>query len=132
MEIGACLLDSNIVIDYIGNQLPEDVVRQIDEGIEAGSCKLSVINEIEVLGFHPEDPAEFVPFEEFVDAVMTLPLDAAVVRQTIFIRRTYKVKLPDAIIAATALIHDLNLLSRNESDFKKIPGLRLLNPHSNV
>jgi len=39
-----------------------------------------------------------------------------------------KIKLPDAVIAATALVHGLELISRNESDFKKIPGLAVVNP----
>jgi predicted nucleic acid-binding protein len=36
----------------------------------------------------------------------------------------------DAIIAATALVHDLSLVTRNEEDFKDIPGLRLVKPFS--
>jgi len=39
------------------------------------------------------------------------------------------VKLPDAIIAATALVHGLPLLTRNTTDFSALPGLTLLNPH---
>lgn len=48
--------------------------------------------------------------------------------QTILIRRQYKIKLPDAIIAATALVHNLILVTRNTSDFKNIPELQLINP----
>ncbi|MEK7257684.1 MAG: PIN domain-containing protein [Bacteroidota bacterium] len=45
------------------------------------------------------------------------------------IRRQFKsIKLPDAIIAATALTHQLTLLTRNVSDFSKIPGLTVVNP----
>jgi predicted nucleic acid-binding protein len=39
-----------------------------------------------------------------------------------------KKKLPDAIIAATALVYDLTLLSRNSSDFSGINGLKIINP----
>jgi len=36
--------------------------------------------------------------------------------------------LPDAIIAATALVSNLALTTRNVSDFKNIPGLKIINP----
>lgn len=41
-------------------------------------------------------------------------------------RRKYKTKLPDAIIAATALVHNLTIISRNTADFKNIEGLKVL------
>jgi predicted nucleic acid-binding protein len=37
-------------------------------------------------------------------------------------------KLPDAIIAATALVYDLTLITRNTSDFKNMEGLKVINP----
>ena len=40
-----------------------------------------------------------------------------------------KIKLPAAIIAATAKIHDLILISENTSDFNNIPGLKMINPN---
>ena len=43
----------------------------------------------------------------------------------------HTIKLPDAIIAATALVYDLTLISRNVSDFKNIEGLKVLNPFTN-
>jgi len=41
----------------------------------------------------------------------------------------YKIKLPDAIIAATAIVYDLILVTRNISDFKNIDGLHVVDPH---
>ena len=57
-----------------------------------------------------------------------LPLDRVVSDKTIEIRKNHKIKLPDAIIAATALVHNFNLATRNIKDFKKIDGLELVNP----
>ena len=48
--------------------------------------------------------------------------------KTADIRKKQKIKLPDAIIAATALVYELSLVSRNVSDFKNIDGLQLINP----
>lgn len=51
-----------------------------------------------------------------------------VVEKTIELRRLYKVKLPDAIIAATAIVFELTLISRNDKDFIQIPELKYINP----
>ena len=66
---------------------------------------------------------------EFIAAHTELPLDEPVIQQTILLRQQHRIKLPDAIIAATALAHNLPLLTRNTSDFSAVPGLYVLNPH---
>ncbi|MBC8151558.1 MAG: PIN domain-containing protein [Bacteroidetes bacterium] len=59
-----------------------------------------------------------------------IPLaDALIIERTILIRREAKIKLPDAVIAATALVRGLTVVSRNEKDFSRIAGLTYLNPH---
>ena len=55
-------------------------------------------------------------------------IDNDIVNKTIEIRKNIKIALPDAIIAATALVYDFTLLSRNAKDFKNIPELKLQNP----
>ena len=49
-------------------------------------------------------------------------------KQTILIRKSNKIKLPDAIIAATAIVYNLTLVTRNIDDFKNISGLKIFNP----
>jgi predicted nucleic acid-binding protein len=44
--------------------------------------------------------------------------------------KNHKTKLPDAIIAATALVYDLVVVSRNVADFKNIKGIQVIDPHS--
>ena len=44
------------------------------------------------------------------------------------IRRTTGVRLPDALIAATAIEHELPLMTRNKKDYERIPKLRLRKP----
>lgn len=41
------------------------------------------------------------------------------------IRREVGIRLPDALIAATALVHGLSVDTRNVADFRRVPGLRL-------
>ena len=55
-----------------------------------------------------------------------LELEQPVKLKTAEIRKAHKLKLPDAIIAATAIVYDLTLISRNVSDFKNINGLKIM------
>lgn len=61
---------------------------------------------------------------------MALSLDESLTTQAIQLPRQHKkLKLGDAIIAATALIYDLALLTRNTVDFNNIQGLQVIDPH---
>ena len=66
---------------------------------------------------------------DFIAEAEQMPLDEVIIQQTIRLRQQHRIKLPDAIIAATALVHGLPLLTRNVSDFRAIAGLAILNPH---
>jgi predicted nucleic acid-binding protein len=57
-----------------------------------------------------------------------ISLSSTVVQQTITLRTLYSIKLPDAVIAATALTCDLKLMTRNLIDFERVAGLRVVNP----
>ena len=57
-------------------------------------------------------------------------ITADIIAQTIALRVQHKIKTPDAIIAATALVYDLELITRNLSDFRAIQGLKLIDPHN--
>lgn len=58
-----------------------------------------------------------------------LPLDEPVVQQTMLLRQQRRIKLPDAIIAATALAHGLPFVTRNASDSQDIARM-IINPHA--
>jgi predicted nucleic acid-binding protein len=60
--------------------------------------------------------------------MVELELNEAVIRRAIALRQQRKMSLADAVIAASALAHDLPLVTRNVDDFKHIAGLRLINP----
>lgn len=67
--------------------------------------------------------------ENLINDVEIIGLTAAVAYRIITIRKANKIKLPDDIIAATALIHGLTIITRNIVDFKGINGIKVLNPH---
>ena len=119
------LLDTNTVLDYMGNKLPVNAKNELAKIIDE-EINLSVINKIELLGFAKVDR----DLIDFVSYSNIYQLDEDITELTIEVRKKYRIKLPDAIIAATALHHDLILFTNNTSDFDKIKGIKLLNPYS--
>ncbi|MBK7939786.1 MAG: type II toxin-antitoxin system VapC family toxin [Lewinellaceae bacterium] len=122
------LIDSNAVIDYLSGKLPPNGMTFMD-GIVNEVPKVSVITKIEVLGYNAP-PTAYQLLADFMNDSDILELAEPVVNQTIDLRKQYKIKLPDAIIAATALVHGFELVSRNTSDLKNISGLTVIDPHS--
>lgn len=124
------LLDSNTVIYLCNGGLPEKAVDFLRIEVPKGVF-LSVISEIELLGFNSPTEQEAQVVESFIDGVSVIELTRPIVLKTIEVRKTTrKIQLPDAIIAATALVYDLTLVSRNDGDFKRVPGLKYLNPYT--
>ena len=72
---------------------------------------------------------ERVKFQEFINAAIVHELSDDIVDGTIEIRKHHKTKLPDAVIAATALVNKLTIITRNTKDFIRIEGLEMLNPY---
>jgi predicted nucleic acid-binding protein len=126
MEQFQYLIDSNAVIDYLGNKFPEEGMNFMNKVIDNVPI-VSVITKIEVLGF--EISAEnYKLLSDFMSDAIVLDLSDNVVDECINLRKKNKVRIPDAIIAATAIVNNFVLISRNVSDFKKISGLKMINP----
>lgn len=90
---------------------------------------VSVITKIEVLGFNaPEEHSQLLV--NFMNDATVLDLTSNVVDASIDVRKKHKTKLPDTIIAATALVHGLVLITRNKADFKNISGLQSIDPYN--
>lgn len=122
------LADTNAGIDFLNGKLPVANAAWVQQLLDEQRLILSVIVRIELLSWSGS-PADMQPVEEFIAASLVLPLDESVTQQTIRLRQQHRIKLPDAIIAATALVHSLPLLTRNVSDFRAIAGLVVVNPH---
>ena len=127
MEQPQYLMDTNVVIDYLGNKLPASSMDFMNDVIDAVP-HISVITKIEVLGFNAPEQ-HYTILSDFINDAIVFDLSNNVVEASIVIRKKYKTKLPDAIIAATALVYDLIVISRNISDFKNIDGLKVIDPH---
>ena len=127
MEQPLYLIDSNVVIDYLGQKIHTSGMDFMNQVIDAVP-HVSIITKIEVLGFNA--PAEhYQLLTDFMSDATIFKLSDEVVDTSIALRKNHKIKLPDAIIAATALVHGLTIISRNTKDFQNIIGLVSINPH---
>lgn len=88
----------------------------------------SIVVKIEVLGFNG-DPADMEKLSSFLALSTTFYVDEEIANKTIDLRKAHKkLKLGDAIIAATALVYELTIISRNTKDFQFISRLDCINP----
>jgi hypothetical protein len=123
----AILIDTNIAIAYIGNCLGEEAMDKLDK-IFDNEYHISVINKIELLGYSDLDKNEEQKFNLLIDNSIFHSIDNKIVVTTIAIRRKYKIKLPDALIAATCLVNELSIMALNQKDFANINGLNVIAP----
>ncbi len=89
---------------------------------------IASVTRIEALGFAGISPEEETAILDFIHTSPIYALDDEVIEQAIHLRQQKKMKLGDAVIAATALEYNIPLVTRNEADFKHIGGLDLRNP----
>ena len=116
------LLDTNVLIDVLKG---ETTARDWLE--EQQQPAISVITWIEVLvGCRT---AESQTVEAWLDSFERLPLDRDVARGSVQARQRHGLKVPDAIILASASCHGLTLATRNSKDFPLSLG-DVLHPYS--
>lgn len=117
------LLDSNIII--YAAQPEHTYLRRF---IAKHAPAVSAISYVEVMGYDRLDKKQRRYFERFFQVAHVLPISQAVLDQATRLRQQRKMTLGDSIIAGTALVHGLTLVTSNTEDFKWIRGLSLLNP----
>ncbi len=120
------LLDTNVVIYLHGAQLDETVAEKLRNST-LDTCNVIVA---EVLGYKSIDPEDAKYFEDLFATMKNHIFDKEVTSKVIELRQTTSIKLPDAIIAATALVNGLILWTHNTDDFKNVPKLQLFDPIS--
>ncbi len=120
------LLDTNAVIDFCNSKLPINA-KNLLTNIEPS---ISIITRMELFSSNKIADEEKRALEDFVKiSTIYSHLTEDIAIKAIGIRQQYNIKLPDAIIAATALTYQLKLISRNTKDFKDIEGLQLIDPY---
>ncbi|MBI4786070.1 MAG: type II toxin-antitoxin system VapC family toxin [Chloroflexi bacterium] len=104
------VFDTNIVIDALNGVAAADT-----EYSQYERVLISRITWMETLVGAQETDAQVRDFLETQFEIV--PLDLAIAERAVQLRRTHHVRLPDAIIWATAQIHDAVLVTRNTKDF---------------
>lgn len=121
------LIDTCAVIKFLHGVFPHEGLLFLKSVVDRESI-LSVITKIELLVYQFPTEKEENIINLFISHSRIINLEEDIIMNTIRIRKEYSIKLPDAIIAATAITNDLILISDNDKDFNKIPDLKYLNP----
>jgi len=113
------LFDTNILIDYLNG-----VAAAKAEIARYQRPAISVISWIEVLaGIRPGVEAET---RKFLASFERIEITEKIADRTVALRRAAKMRVPDAIILATARVENLVLVTRNTKDFPAdAPGIRV-------
>lgn len=107
------LVDTDVLVDHLRG------ARRFEPG-DAG-VHVSVVTRAEL---YAGQAAEETRIDILLASFDEIAVDRAVAQAAGRLTRAHDIRLPDAIIAATALEHDLSILTRNQRDFRRVPGLR--------
>jgi hypothetical protein len=112
------VLDTNAVLYLLGGSLDP-------MSLPKGEYFISFITELELLSYPNLSKSEAEKIKIFIDSVDVIGLNTDIKRETIHLKRKYKIKLPDAIICATALFLKASFLTFDRN-FKKIKEVTLI------
>lgn len=114
----AYLFDTNIVIYYFNGLTADEALHDLLRE----SFKISMITKIEFLGWNEfaANPELYSQARAFIHNASLYGLTDEIAERTIRLRQQFKTKTPDAIIAATALVNGLTVVTHNTDDFTRL------------
>ena len=117
------VLDTNAIVSLLqGNELLIQLLQ------EADWIGISIISQIEFLVFPDLTESDRQLFQEFLQRVQVIDLtteNEALIREIIKVRQQYRLKLPDAVIAAMAVDRSASLITADQ-EFKKVSVLTVI------
>jgi len=113
MNGNSLLLDSNIVLYLLNGE------KTLIPLLEGKQLYLSFITQIELLSYHEISSAEVETIDSFIQECIVNDMTSSLKELTIKLRKKYRIKLPDAIIAATSLYLNSPLVTA-DAGFKKL------------
>ncbi len=119
MSGNSLFLDTNIILYLLNGD--ETLAELLDEK----QLYISVITELELLAYKGITNEEDIIIKDFVSQCKTININSSIKQETIRIRKTFNMKLPDSIIIATAIYLDLPLIT-SDIEFKKVEELTLI------
>jgi predicted nucleic acid-binding protein len=121
------IIDTNIIIYYLDNKIPKEQMPKMNR-IFMESFNLSTISVIELLGWQKLNESDKAKMELFLSKANVHFVDISTQLKSIEIKQKRKIATPDTIIAATALLYEYTVVTRNVDDFSKIDGMKIYNP----
>jgi len=118
------VLDTNAIVALLQGNVQIIVLLK-----HADWLGISVISKIEFLvfpGLTQDDREIFDQFLQRVEVLDLVSIDTVLIEKVIEIRREYRLKLPDAVIAAIAIQNSASLVTADR-EFAKITGLTIIN-----
>jgi hypothetical protein len=126
MSTAEYLVDTNILIYHtVGSEVISNFIRNL---IVQEAFNVSVLTKIEFLGWDKHSPEGFQKCRELIELANLYFVDDDTAEKAIELKRRGKIKLADAVIAATAIVNNLRLVTRNVDDYKAVKGLEVFNP----
>jgi predicted nucleic acid-binding protein len=122
------IIDTNVWIDALSGKLSPAAFLKIT--VEASWAGYSAITRLELFGLPGLKEEEEQKISELLKPFLEIAVDSKVIDRAIRVRKSKRIKVPDAIIAATALEQGCSLITRNVEDFKGIAGLVVTDPHA--
>lgn len=120
--------DTNIIIAYLAGE--QEIVELLQGWrVRGGLLYLPTIVEAEILSFPKWTAVELVTVKAFLrENFVSVAFDRQIAHLAADLRREYKIKLPDAAIAASAIHKETPLITRDVKDFGKVAKLQLVTP----
>jgi len=117
-------LDTNAIIYYLNGD--KDAVQFLNKILARPvTLYVSAMVEIELFSSKNVSQIELSNIEAILETTFNVPIDSRVAKLAAKLRRDFNIKIPDSAIAATALLTNTTLITRNDKDFRKIPDLKL-------
>jgi predicted nucleic acid-binding protein len=120
------LFDSSAVILYFNDALPHESIALMQQAIVAGTGAISVITRAEVLAWPSHTPVSIAAALSGMGGFEQLEVTAQVADEAARIRRECNLKLPDALIAATAKLRQIPVVTANGRDFERVNELTVI------
>jgi predicted nucleic acid-binding protein len=119
MNGGNVLVDTNICLYLLsGNET-------IAEILDGNSIFISFITQLELLSYSNLSNSDLIKIQSFIDDCIVIDLNEDIKETVVELRRKYKIKLPDSIIAATSEYFDIPIITADKG-FKKIDELNVI------
>ncbi len=117
------IVDSNIII-Y--SMMPDYTFLQAE--LAKYDVFIASVSKVEVLGYRYLDPLDKQSFIDYFQTITHYDTNPQIIDTATHLRQQKKMSLGDSIIAGTALVYNLPIMTRNVADFEWIEGLEVVNP----